>query len=698
MAGMPRLAASWGEPGAPIVPQSLRELWRGRFVMRGFTFDELGSEIWTRLSHEECTRMLGLVAHAVAVSAAEDDFRRTRVFVQGWPSELDPRQVPFKTRSANCLRSQGLLKDTDRLGSLTYGELLQVRNCGANTMLDIASTGEAAIEDAGYLAVSGTETELTTEERQALLSLSQQEWAKRASGSDPRIVEVIGEGATSFAVRAEVALNSKSPMFGRRLLKVAGEAKSRLDEDDSRPLDLILGDLVRLVLKQERPARALIGRLGWDGYKPLTLAEAGLVAGVTRERVRQIETKLMAALAGPAYVPQLQRALDLLEAESPVTTSSAGRLLAQQGISRGPLHPSGILKAAELFHYSTELAIEKTTGGEVVSIRGNRHAAKGLDVVVKHLGKPFPIFSSAAVSAEMPDSVDEHHVDRWLESRGGLRLVGGWWWYPVKRASDPLFRLVADMLSVAGGSLSVDELRGGVTRRLKFREGPSLIPSDVLLAFCRSHGQLVVDGDRVTTPSVRDWQAHLGNTDRILVEVLLRAPNHVLDRSAFREESLRRGMNPNTFSVYTTYSPFIKKLGAGLWTIRGHNPDPVVVESLLRSLDGPRYRQVLDYSWTDTGELRLLIELHSVESIVVGIPSGVRRYVSDRSFNVYGPTGQQVATVKVGADGASWGYGPFLSRSGAEVGDYLSVEFDLLSGSASLQVLTENDSDDMDDS
>jgi hypothetical protein len=42
--------------------------------------------------------------------------------------------------------------------------------------------------------------------------------------------------------------------------------------------------------------------------------------------------------------------------------------------------------------------------------------------------------------------------------------------------------------------------------------------------------------------------------------------------------------------------------------------------------------------------------------------------------------------VVVAKDGASWGYGPFLSRRGADEDDVLVVEFDLVKQTASLRI------------
>ena len=45
-----------------------------------------------------------------------------------------------------------------------------------------------------------------------------------------------------------------------------------------------------------RMQRVLIARFGLDGTKPKTLEEVGVILGITRERVRQLETRALREL------------------------------------------------------------------------------------------------------------------------------------------------------------------------------------------------------------------------------------------------------------------------------------------------------------------------------------------------------------------------------------------------------------------
>ena len=71
---------------------------------------------------------------------------------------------------------------------------------------------------------------------------------------------------------------------------------------------------------------------------------------------------------------------------------------------------------------------------------------------------------------------------------------------------------------------------------------------------------------------------------------------------------------------------------------------------------------------------------------VVGIPSDISRYVAGRKFAVKTLEGMPAGTVVVNEQGSSWGYGPFLRRRGAEVGDAMTLSFDLVAQDVTLSL------------
>ncbi len=110
-----------------------------------------------------------------------------------------------------------------------------------------------------------------------------------------------------------------------------------------------LGGLLRAAKLEDRQARAVAARLGWDGKGVCTLAVAAAAEGYSRERVRQLEERVRTH-ARDAKVPcsSTRTALRLVEELAPIRIEEIGFYLARAGVSRRPFDVSGLLSAAEI--------------------------------------------------------------------------------------------------------------------------------------------------------------------------------------------------------------------------------------------------------------------------------------------------------------------------------------------------------------
>jgi hypothetical protein len=213
-------------------------------------------------------------------------------------------------------------------------------------------------------------------------------------------------------------------------------------------------------------------------------------------------------------------------------------------------------------------------------------------------------------------------------------------------------------------------------------------PTPVLEAFFRAHPEFRIDEQgRVESTSALDYRDELGEVERTFVDVLRSVPTGLMDRTELEEAVTGRGVNPSTFSVFTTYSPILDHPAMNVWCLRGHDADPARLEALLAAVaTRPRRRRMLAYGWDDDGKLRLTVEIPSVTGPVLGIPSAIARYLAGRQFDAQTLEGMPTGTVVINEEGSSWGYGPFLRRRGAEVGDVMTLKFDLVTRSVTLSL------------
>jgi len=114
-------------------------------------------------------------------------------------------------------------------------------------------------------------------------------------------------------------------------------------------LEQELSKLLREAKLQDRQARAVAVRLGWDGAGTSSLATAAATEGYSRERVRQLEERVRAnAPQIGARAVRTQAALRLIEELAPIATRDVGPHLLLARLSRRRFELSGLLSAAEI--------------------------------------------------------------------------------------------------------------------------------------------------------------------------------------------------------------------------------------------------------------------------------------------------------------------------------------------------------------
>jgi sigma-70-like protein len=216
-----------------------------------------------------------------------------------------PLQLPWITRTLNCLEKWGWLEDRLALSNLTYKDLSELPAIGILSVLDYASTVDAAMDQ---LKAVGTLSPLQLELenfapvgqlqdtphpdlRDRLLKVIDASWASQISEQDPRFVDLLlaGEGTIFERIDAYTSSPADYQLQEQSLAEAMPAIEVRIHEIDGLPLDVALkGFLAAISRYSGKKLEALLARLGWNGREPITLEEAGRLAGITRERVRQL--------------------------------------------------------------------------------------------------------------------------------------------------------------------------------------------------------------------------------------------------------------------------------------------------------------------------------------------------------------------------------------------------------------------------
>jgi hypothetical protein len=676
----PQAVPAWGEPGSPLLPIGLRRALADE-RLPGWVRDDLrlppdatpaslDASVWRGvdvLPPRVRRFVLNLVAYRI------DVVRDVHVVETGWPDSVDPASVPWPTRVSNALSREGLL-DPGRLEATTYGDLLDLRAMGVKSALDFAAIAEVVTSGGGADVVDHTAID-------GLTAAAEEEWADRLRADDPRFRDVAPVYVGSLAALFEDALSNPNGARAHALSRSLPEIRDRAGEIAAEPLDLAFERLLRSVGSTRRQIEIVKARLGWNEIGPLTLQDVGDAFKLTRERVRQVTAKVLDRLV-PTYLPQLEVAIQELESAAPITVADARLLLVEKGVSSSPLDPRGVVAVAALLGYEASFHIDAGDGSPWILPAGRAGTAAIFSAARKTAGRVgvSNVDEVQALLAGAGREISAEEVERILRASTKVAfLEDEWFWVPDIPTDRNRLRNVTQRMLCVAARLDLATIRQGVRRRYRFMGIETVPPTSVLGAFYASHPEFVLHEDRTVESAVPlDYRLILGDVDRAFVEVFRSTPTGLMDRAELDEALTKRGINPNTLAVWTSYSPVIDHPAMNVWCLRGANVDPAALEALRAvTATRTRRRRTVAYGWDDDGRISLTVTIGNVHSPVVGIPTAIARYVAGRRFAAVTEDGTPAGSIVVDDGGTSWGYGPFLRRRGAEVGDPLTMRFDL---------------------
>jgi len=613
--------------------------------------------------------------------------------------------VPLSRRSRNGLENSGLLSKANMVAQMRIGSLLQIPALGCKSLLEIACVTEAlmvAQENALQQLTLPCTGKSAQEWVVALNEFATKPWSTSISEKDARFSRYLpSKEFGTVASRIEQILaepNSLSSLAkGPVLVSLLEKMQVHLQQTEELPLDAALAELLNaFTSNQPRQALALSARFGWGGEAPKTLEESAAPLQITRERVRQIEERFLKKLPSETYLPQLDRAIELLEKNAPLTPESAADLLLNSGICRNKFASESVIGAARIFGRQTDLRVHTQKNGRLIV--GSHSRVRSVAAAARKLSGMAGVGSVHQVSMNSSGETSSEDVKRILSGLSNFEFLNeDWFWATdLPTGRNRLTNITRRILSVAAPQ-SIHCIRDGVRRAFTYRaksntryEGLVTPPSEVLTAFFTRSPEFKLQGDQVSPTAPLNYQDELGDMDRALVDIFRSTNTGVLDRRAVVEAALARSLNANSISIFLTYSPILEHVGLDMWKLRGVRVDPQAIEALREAnANEPRERRILNYGWRVSGQLWVAGRLpYSSAGLVLGIPGPLRRYLENSKFAAVDKVSRMACgSIAVNDAGTSFGYGSFVRISGAEPGDVLLVEFDLARSCAELSIV-----------
>ena len=265
-----------------------------------------------------------------------------------------------------------------------------------------------------------------------------------------------------------------------------------------------------------------------------------------------------------------------------------------------------------------------------------------------------------------------------LSSDDGFELLDsedGWFWYRHAEFSsrNRLVNTIKRALA-ASPQLRLGELRDAV-RRIHRMAGFAP-PTAVLRELCTKLDFLHVNADQVERiDSALNWTQILGPTETAIITGMKKF-GPVIPRVEFMRYCADAGMNENTFTVYSTYSPVLWRPAPGLYAIVG-SAIPVGTIEMIREQRINRSPSKLESGWTPDGRVYASwkISPSNLASGIVNIPSGFKSYLQGE-FALSDRNGKGVGSVKI-TETTCWNLRRFFRHSGADNGDVLLMIFSL---------------------
>ncbi|MDP9387263.1 MAG: hypothetical protein M3Q48_04890, partial [Actinomycetota bacterium] len=442
------------------------------------------------------------------------------------------------------------------------------------------------------------------------------------------------------------------------------------------------------------PPRHLDGvldRLGLRGRRPCTLADAGRVAGVSGERVRQIEAKVHAGRARSGHtttLPQLDQALAVVERALPVRADEVGELLRAAGASAGPFCAESLEAAASLLGRALPFVTSGHGSDAVLLPRVAADAAAHARRIENRARRLVERSGATTLDDLERDLVHEglaiprRHLLVVLQGCGtAVVREDGWFWFRHTRNDGPFARATRRMLAV-NDPLPLASLHEGLRRHNAFRRIPVLPPPSVLAAVYATDPTVRIEGGTVRAVEPVPADA-MGDLNRRIVDILRAAPHHVLARCDLLEACHEAGLNLASVNLYTSYSECLERMGSGVLAPRGTVVDEEAVRARQRRREPWRRDEDRPaWGWTPDGRpwVQASITTSTWANGVLHVPAEVRPVLAGRRFATRDQAGACPTMLGVDRHGNSWGWTGFLRRCGGRPGDVVRAEFDLSAG------------------
>ena len=585
---------------------------------------------------------------------------------------------------------------------VTLGTILNLPTVGIRSVLDLLAAFEVhgSSSPAGQVESDEDRLERAGELAGMLETTLAAPYIEFIRSTDLRFG--LGLRQSTFSSEAMLTINllsgdatSEAIERAEHLLRIFDSAASIVGQS----LNEALNEVLRLGKPSAKNLPALQARFGLHGGEPVTLESAAAIAGVTRERIRQIEVYLRKRLNGRVRIPQLEAAYKQVQAAAPLHLNEVPQLLVDGSLATEWLSFRTLKKFAETIGLAVGVEVVDgvvATPAQHALSASERLVERNLERAVKQISRPHGFLHEAVLLDQLAlreQGMEAGSIHADLRSiEGSLELSDGWWWVPSsKTGSSPALNVTKKIALVAGRPFTPRDVRRALLRLAAYRGAGEVWahpvpPARAIEQWAELHPDVTWDHDQQRLlVDVEDADATLGDSEWALVDILSASPGGIATREEVIRTGVEMGYNGSTLSTYLSYSAVVEQVEHNIWGLRGAERDSQAVD-ILRGLSARQpNRDRRSEDLTRTGvRVRYQLSITDLSSVALYFSASARQILPDQLAAV-DTNRTRHGTIRIDG-GNSWGYGGFLTSSGAEEGDVLVVDVDVSTATATLSI------------
>lgn len=439
--------------------------------------------------------------------------------------------------------------------------------------------------------------------------------------------------------------------------------------------------------------------------KPYTLEEVGKLADVTRERIRQIEKKLLTALEysdEALFVPKLEEVNKLFRKNLYKDIKTISYELEKNGYGRWNIDK--LIGCLDLFKIENNYVINKDILCAASDIKSINNIIKVAEKMIAQNGLIEINHLIQAISKSM--TVEKNSIAIIMKERF-TEISNGWFWTETK---SNLLENLAQRIANFSKEFVVQDLRDGHRKYSRWR-GPGFDsdsrrsgfigfitpPSSVLLELFNNHFKnFEISENNIICLKLDNSYLDKDGTADLEILNYFRARNfETATPSELRKYFVtENNLGLNSLNVYMSYKPYLKRYARNVWGVVGYPPSELSLNNTqARVQKNPSIKTEWVTTKNNINEIKYKLKIvSSVSSLSFNIGKDFNDIIGKDLFDIY-HDGEIYCQLKNSA-GFLYGSGKYLNNVlFCELGDYVAIYLDTENQRARIEVISEGEYD-----